>query len=61
MPVVSLLGYTNAGKSTLFNSLTKLKVSAKNKLFETLDTNFLFYFQKSINDTVGFISDLLLY
>ena len=63
VPVVSLLGYTNAGKSTLFNSLTKLNVSAKNMLFETLDTKIsYFYLPKTkkayINDTVGFISDL---
>ena len=63
VPVVSLLGYTNAGKSTLFNSLTKLKVSAKNKLFETLDTKISYFYlpltkKAYINDTVGFISDL---
>ena len=63
VPVVSLLGYTNAGKSTLFNSLTKLNVSAKNKLFETLDTKISYFYlpltkKAYINDTVGFISDL---
>ena len=63
VPVVSLLGYTNAGKSTLFNSLTKLNVSAKNKLFETLDTKISYFYLPNIkraylNDTVGFISDL---
>ena len=63
VPVVSLLGYTNAGKSTLFNSLTKLNVSAKNMLFETLDTKISYFYlpmtkKAYINDTVGFISDL---
>ena len=63
VPVVSLLGYTNAGKSTLFNSLTNLNVSAKNKLFETLDTKISYFYlpkikKAFINDTVGFISDL---
>ena len=63
VPVVSLLGYTNAGKSSLFNSLTKLNVSAKNKLFETLDTKISYFYlpmtkKAYINDTVGFISDL---
>ncbi len=63
IPVVSLIGYTNAGKSTLFNYLTKLNVSAKNKLFETLDTKISYFYlprtkKAYINDTVGFISDL---
>ena len=63
VPVVSLLGYTNAGKSTLFNKLTKLDVSAKNKLFETLDTKTSHFYlplikKAYISDTVGFISDL---
>ena len=38
LPVVSLVGYTNAGKSTLLNVLTNSQVSAQNRLFETLDT-----------------------
>ena len=63
IPIVSLLGYTNAGKSTLFNNLTKLNVSAKNKLFETLDTKISYFYlpytkKAYLNDTVGFISDL---
>ena len=63
VPVVALLGYTNAGKSTLFNALTKLNVKAKNKLFETLDTKISYFYLENtkkvyISDTVGFISDL---
>jgi GTP-binding protein HflX len=63
VPVVALLGYTNAGKSTLFNALTKLNVKAKNKLFETLDTKVSYFYLENtkkvyISDTVGFISDL---
>ena len=63
VPVVALLGYTNAGKSTLFNALTKLNVKAKNKLFETLDTKISYFYLENtkkvyITDTVGFISDL---
>jgi len=63
VPVVALLGYTNAGKSTLFNALTKLNVKAKNKLFETLDTKISYFYLDNIKkayiaDTVGFISDL---
>ena len=62
-PIISLLGYTNAGKSTLFNYLTKLSVKAENKLFETLDTKVSYLFLPNvkkafISDTVGFISDL---
>jgi GTPase len=63
VPVVSLVGYTNAGKSTLMNTLTNACVSVENKLFCTLDpvtrsirlannTQFL------ITDTVGFINKL---
>src|ERR1700743_558019 len=62
-PIVALVGYTNAGKSTLFNNLTKSDVLAKDLLFATLDptmrglklpdgTNVI------PSDTVGFISDL---
>ncbi len=63
IPLVALLGYTNAGKSTLFNALTKLNVQAKNKLFETLDTKISYFYLDNIKkayiaDTVGFISDL---
>jgi len=61
--VVALVGYTNAGKSTLFNRLTTGGVLAKDMLFATLDTTHrilpLPRGQKAIlSDTVGFISDL---
>ena len=62
-PVVALVGYTNAGKSTLFNRLTDADVMAENLLFATLDPTMremrLAGFDKAIlSDTVGFISDL---
>jgi GTP-binding protein HflX len=62
-PVIALVGYTNAGKSTLFNRLTKADVMAENLLFATLDPTMreiaLPGFDKAIlSDTVGFISDL---
>jgi GTP-binding protein HflX len=62
-PVVALVGYTNAGKSTLFNHLTKADVIAENLLFATLDPTMreidLPGFDKAIlSDTVGFISEL---
>lgn len=61
---VSLVGYTNAGKSTLFNALTKAGTYAADQLFATLDTTtrqlFLAEAQRSVtlSDTVGFIRDL---
>ena len=63
LPVVSLVGYTNAGKSTLLNVLTNSQVSAQNRLFETLDTTsrrlrFPEDREVIITDTVGFIRDL---
>ncbi len=62
-PVVALVGYTNAGKSTLFNRLTNAGVFAKDLLFATLDPTMrqidLPHGRKIIlSDTVGFISDL---
>ena len=62
-PVVALVGYTNAGKSTLFNRLTNAEVLAKDLLFATLDPTMrqieLPKGRKVIlSDTVGFISDL---
>jgi GTPase len=62
-PVVALVGYTNAGKSTLFNKLTNAAVLAKDLLFATLDPTMrqieLPHGRKIIlSDTVGFISDL---
>ena len=61
---VSLVGYTNAGKSTLFNALTKARALAADQLFATLDTTtrqlWLQGAQSSVSlsDTVGFIRDL---
>jgi GTP-binding protein HflX len=62
-PVVALVGYTNAGKSTLFNRLTRAAVGAEDMLFATLDPTMrrldLPQGRKAIlSDTVGFISDL---
>ncbi len=63
MPVVSIVGYTNAGKSTLLNALTQSKVIAEQRMFATLDPTSrrlrLPHDQEIIiNDTVGFIRDL---
>ena len=60
---VSLVGYTNAGKSTLFNALTKAGAYAANQLFATLDTTSRRLFIEGagpivLSDTVGFIRDL---
>jgi len=60
---VSLVGYTNAGKSTLFNALTHAKVFAADQLFATLDTTTRkLWLQEAghivLSDTVGFIRDL---
>ena len=71
IPLISILGYTNAGKSTLFNALTQSNVFVEDKLFATLDTtrgklcivahenneNFT-YCNFVLSDTVGFIRDL---
>jgi len=63
VPTVSLVGYTNAGKSSLFNRITNADVYAQDQLFATLDTTMrrveLEEFGTSIlSDTVGFIRDL---
>ena len=63
IPVISIVGYTNAGKSTLLNNLTKSRVLVENKLFATLDpTSRRLRFPRDteviITDTVGFIKDL---
>lgn len=61
--IVALVGYTNAGKSTLFNHLTQAKVTAENLLFATLDPTMRRVQLPSgreiiLSDTVGFIADL---
>jgi GTP-binding protein HflX len=62
-PVVALVGYTNAGKSTLFNALTKAEVYVEDLLFATLDPTMRALslpggMTAILSDTVGFISDL---
>jgi GTP-binding protein HflX len=63
LPVLSIVGYTNAGKSTLLNRLTKSEVTAEDKLFATLDPSsrrlrFPREREVIVTDTVGFIRDL---
>ncbi len=62
-PIVALVGYTNAGKSTLFNTLTGATVHAQDQLFATLDPTMRGLVMPSgrrtiLSDTVGFISEL---
>ena len=62
-PIIALVGYTNAGKSTIFNKITKSKVLVKDQLFATLDPTMRQIKLPSgreaiLSDTVGFISDL---
>jgi GTP-binding protein HflX len=63
IPVIAIVGYTNAGKSTLLNTLTTSNVRAENRLFDTLDPSsrrlkFPRDIEVIITDTVGFIKDL---
>ncbi|MEJ2717169.1 MAG: GTPase HflX [Deltaproteobacteria bacterium] len=62
-PIISIVGYTNAGKSTLLNNLTKSRILTEDKLFATLDpTSRRLRFPREteviITDTVGFLQDL---
>ncbi|MFL2661770.1 MAG: GTPase HflX [Alphaproteobacteria bacterium] len=62
IPIISLVGYTNSGKSTLFNLLTKSSVLSKNMLFASLDSTIRSGYFNGLKfilvDTVGFIRDL---
>jgi GTP-binding protein HflX len=63
VPIISIVGYTNAGKSTLLNNLTKSHILVEDKLFATLDpTSRRLRFPRDteviITDTVGFLQDL---
>nr|MCU0563690.1 GTPase HflX [Desulfobacterales bacterium] len=63
LPVLSIIGYTNAGKSTLLNSLTRSQVLAESRLFATLDPSsrrlrFPRDIEVIVTDTVGFIREL---
>ena len=63
IPVVAIVGYTNAGKSTLLNQLTDAGIPANNRLFDTLDTTSRQLtvsdnLEVVLSDTVGFISKL---
>jgi GTPase len=63
LPTVSLVGYTNAGKSTIFNRLTESDVYVEDQLFATLDTTMRRldvpeYGEVILSDTVGFVRDL---
>jgi GTP-binding protein HflX len=63
IPILSIIGYTNAGKSTLFNLLTRSQFEIEDKLFSTLDTatrrlRFPKTHKVVVTDTVGFIRDL---
>ncbi len=63
LPIISIIGYTNTGKSTLLNTLTKSNVLVENRLFATLDPasrrlKFPKDIEVIITDTVGFIKDL---
>jgi len=63
LPIISIVGYTNAGKSTLLNTLTKSGTTVEDKMFATLDTasrrlRFPREREVIVTDTVGFIRDL---
>ncbi|MBI3809663.1 MAG: GTPase HflX [Nitrospirae bacterium] len=63
VPIISIVGYTNAGKSTLLNVLTRSQITAHDRLFDTLDTasrrlRFPADREAIVTDTVGFLRDL---